>query len=458
MKKISHKSVFQRFKPHWLVTGGFLVVIAVGTVLLALPCATTGATRLPLLTALFTATTAACITGLSVLDIGSELTHFGQVVVLTLVQIGGLGIMTLGTFLLAAAGRRFSAQSEFVLLNAYGVARRHSLNSLLVYTIVFTVLFESIGTLLLWTRYRQMTLPDGGSALYYALFHAVSAFCNAGISLHAESLYAFRADPLYLLTICALIVSGGLGFIVMYNLATFKFWQRNLKTRGRLTLHTRVVLVTTAILLLLGTTTFLLQEWHHALADVPLSQKFLGALFHGVVPRSAGFCVVPMESITDSSRFTTALLMAIGASPGSTGGGMRTTTLAVLVMTMIAMYKNRTDTVIFQRTIPYAVVREALVIFILTLVAILLFYGILLMSEAPEHSDAASRLFFETVSAVGTVGASINHTAALSNVGRCVIILAMFLGRIGPLTVTLMIGSRYEPQYLRYPEEEVVVG
>jgi trk system potassium uptake protein TrkH len=445
-------------KPHWLVTLGFLAVIVAGACLLSLPAANTDGQRPPLLTAFFTATSASCVTGLSVVDIGADLTLFGQWVVLVMIQIGGLGIMTLGTFLLVVVGRRVSAQSEFVLMDAYGVAKSHSLRSLLLCALLFTVFFEGLGTFLLWLRYRNLTLPDGGSALYYAFFHAVNAFCNAGFSLHHDSLVSFRDDPFYLLVASTLIICGGLGFLVLYNLVTFRFWRRNLKTRGRLTLHTRIVLSATLILLLLGSAFFLLQEWSAALSGLSVRDKLVCGFFHGVVPRTAGFNAVPMDALSESSRFTTVLLMMIGGSPGSAAGGMKTTTLSVLIMTMIAMYKNRTETVMFSRTVPFTVVRESLVIFLLTVVCILVVYGLLLMAESPRHSDDASKLFFETVSAVGTVGLSINHTASLSAPGRCVVIAAMFLGRIGPLTVTLMIGSRNKAPCLHYPEEEVVVG
>lgn len=459
MKKIARKEpAAQRLSPQWLVAMGFVLAILTGTFLLSLPAANTSGLWQKPLTALFTATSATCVTGLSVIDIGTELTLFGQLVVLTLIQLGGLGITTFGTFLLVVVGRRLSVQSEFVLMDAYGTEEVHGLHSLLQWTMTFTFFFEGLGTLLLWTRYVDLGTFTIGKAFYYAAFHSVSAFCNAGFSLHRDSLIIFQNDPFYLATISFLVVCGGLGFLVLYNLITIKFWRRNLKTRGRLSLHTRIVLTATGLLILLGTALFLAQEWSNTLGNLSFTEKITCGLFQSITPRTAGFNAVPMDKIKEVTRFTTTLLMIIGGSPGSAAGGVKTTTLVVLVMTILAMCKNRRETVLFSRTIPYAVVREAIVIILLAASLILTAYGILLCTETIARAGDASRLLFETVSAVATVGLSINQTGTLSDAGRCVIILCMFVGRLGPLAVALMIGNRDETQRIRYPEEEVVVG
>ncbi|MDD4101993.1 MAG: TrkH family potassium uptake protein [Kiritimatiellae bacterium] len=437
---------------------GFLSAIIVGSALLSLPKANASGDWMSPLTALFTATSATCVTGLTVIDIGTELTLFGQVVVLSLIQLGGLGITTFGTFLLVLVGRRLSVQSEFVLMDAYGVDEVNGLRSLLLWTVAFTLFFEGIGALLLWPRYLHAGVVSSSRSLYYAVFHAVSAFCNAGFSLHADSLISFRNDPAYLYSICFLIICGGLGFLVLYNIITIKFWRRNLKTRGRITLHTKIVLSATLLLIVIGTAIFALLEWGNTLDGLPLHDKFTNALFHSITPRTAGFNVVPMGAIRELTRFTTTLLMFVGGSPGSAAGGIKTTTIVVLFMTIIAMCKNRHETVIFSRTLPYAVVREAIVIFLLAIFWVLTAYGIMLWTEFPKTTGDSSKLFFETVSAFATVGLSINHTDTLSNAGRCVIIVCMFVGRLGPLAVALMIGNREELQRIRYPQEEVVVG
>ena len=464
MRKTAKKEPFlKRLSPQWLMALGFLAAILTGAFLLSLPAANANGLRMGPVTALFTATSATCVTGLSVIDIGSQLTLFGQLVVLVLIQLGGLGITTFGTFLLVIVGRRLSVQSEFVLMSSYGIDEVKGIRSLLRWTIGLTFMTEAFGALLLWTRYVShapaLQMPDGvWTPIYYAVFHAISAFCNAGFSLHRDNLMPFQSDLVFLTAIDLLIVFGGLGFLVLYNLITLKFWRRNLKTRGRITLHTKVALVATLLLILLGTAAFLGQEWDNALAKLPWTNKIACAVFHAITPRTAGFNVVDMGQIHESTRFTTSLLMLVGGSPGSSAGGVKTTTMVVLIMTIIAMCNSRGETVVFSRTVPYTVVREAIVIFLLAASLILTAYGVLLWTESPLKPDDASKLIFETVSAAATSGLSINHTPSLSTAGRLVIIVCMFVGRLGPLAVALLIGAREESQRIRYPEEEIVVG
>ena len=462
-KPLKKESFVQRLSPQWLMALGFLFAILIGTLLLTLPAASATGAALTPVTALFTATSATCVTGLSVLDIGSDLTLFGQLVVLALIQLGGLGITTFGTFLLVLVGRRLSVQSEFVLMSAYGIDEVNGLRSLLRWTVGLTVLIEALGAFLLWTRYlihaADLRLAtDLWTPIYYAVFHSVSAFCNAGFSLHRASLIPFQDDPAFLCIIDLLILLGGLGFLVLYNLITTKFWRRNLKTRGRITLHSKIALTATLVLVCLGLVSFACQEWNHSLKELSLNSKVACSLFHSITPRTAGFNAVPMDQIKDVTRYTTALLMLIGGSPGSAAGGIKTTTLMVLIMTIIAMCRGRRETVIFSRTIPNTVVREAIVIFLLAVSLILTAYGILLWTEYPQKPDDAVKLIFETISAAATVGLSINHTPTLSTAGRWVIIVCMFVGRLGPLAVALLIGNRDEKRRIRHPEEEVVVG
>ncbi len=436
--------ITHHLSPQWLMALGFLFTILIGTCLLMLPVASTNGKGVAPVAALFTATSATCVTGLSVIDIGSELTLFGQLAVLTLIQLGGLGITTFGTFLLVLVGRRLSVQSEFVLMDAYGVEEVKGIRSLLLWTMGFTFLFESIGALLLWTRYLHplpgVPAPSGvWTSFYYAVFHAVSAFCNAGFSLHRDSMIPFQNDPFFLGVIDLLLFFGGIGFLVTYNLVTIKFWRRNLKTRGRISLHSKIALYTSFLLIIAGMAVFLVLEWSNTLEGLPLSGKLSCSLFQSVSPRTAGFNAVDMGQIKEVSRFTTTLLMLVGGCPGSAAGGVKATTLAVLVMTVVAMCKGRRETVIF-------------------IALVIVAYGTLLCTEYPQKNDDAAKLFFETVSAAATSGLSINHTPSLSTAGRLVIILCMYLGRLGPLAIVLMIGARDESHRIRYPEEEIVVG
>jgi len=442
---------------------GFMFAILIGAFLLTRPISNTNGHSMGSVTALFTATSATCVTGLSVIDIGTELTLFGQLVVLTLIQLGGLGITTFGTFLLVLVGRRLSVQNEFVLMSSYGIDEVNGLRSLLRWTMGLTFVIEGLGAFLLWTRYllhaHELHMPPGlWPPIYYAIFHSVSAFCNAGFSLHRENLIPFQRDPFYLCVIDLLIVLGGLGFLVLYNVINTKFWRSNLKTRGRVSLHSKIALMATLLLITVGAATFLFQEWNNTLKDLSLFQKVTCSLFQSITPRTAGYNVIDMGQIKDTTRFTTSLLMLVGGSPGSAAGGVKTTTLVVLIMTIFAICKNRSETVIFSRTIPNTVVREALVIFLLSIAVVFTAFGLLLLTEAPLKPDDASKLIFETVSAFATVGLSINLTPTLSTAGQWVIITCMYVGRLGPLAVALLIGAREDSLRIRYPEEEIVVG
>lgn len=460
------KKELKLIPPQWIIAGLFFFTIVVGALLLMLPFATVAEGSLPPLSAFFTSTSALCVTGLTVINIGTELTLFGQLVVLLLIQLGGLGIMTIGTFLLVIVGQRLSLQDENVLMSTYGTGEADNLRSLLRLSIGFTLLFESIGAILLWQcylspppEYAKLMGEGAGRPLYYAVFHSVSAFCNAGFSLHRNSLVSFHNTPLYMLTISTLVITGGLGFLVIYNLTKIRFWQRNLKTRGRLTLHSRVVLGSTVILLVVGTLLILLQEWNNTLADIPqIHNKICTAFFQAMTPRTAGFNALPMTELHGSTRFTTSLLMFVGGSPGSTAGGIKTSTLFVLIVTIFSICKGRTQTIFFHRCIPAHIVREAIIIFLLSLFGVLIAYGLLLYSEQPGTPGEASNLFFEAVSAFATVGLSMHTTATLSPMGEFIIMVCMYIGRLGPLTVALLIGSRNVIERIRYPEEEVVVG
>lgn len=445
-------------KPQWLIAGAFAGTILIGTVLLMTPWASATRQWTNVLTALFTATSACCVTGLAVVDMGTHFSFFGQIVILSLIQFGGIGIMTLGTFLLVLVGRRLSVQNEFVLINSFGIEDVRGLPSLLRRSLLFTLVFEGAGAAILAWRYIGAGYTTEHAA-YYGIFHSVSAYCNAGFALHSDSLISFQSDPLYLGTICALIVFGGLGFLVIYNLSSFKFWRRNRKTRGRVSLHTRLVLVTTGLLLLSSTLLFLATDWNGAFAGMSTETKLTSAIFSAVSPRTAGFNVVPMESFSVAGRFLHIPLMFIGGAPGSTAGGIKITALVVLLLTIAAMLRGRRETHLNDRTIPLAVVREATVIFALSIFAVLFFFSLLLLTEAPTvGTDVSDRLLFETVSAFGTVGLSLDTTPNLTSAGRLIIILCMFIGRIGPLTAALVIGTQEVGQRIRYPEEEVVVG
>jgi trk system potassium uptake protein TrkH len=337
------------------------------------------------------------------------------------------------------------------------------LKPLLWRTIVFTLWIEGAGALLLALRLRLTHGYEWSKALAHGIFHSVSAFCNAGFALHETSLVQWRHDPAILLIVSALIVLGGLGFLVLFNLSSIRFWTRDRVQRGRLTLHSKIVLLTSGVLILAGGAAFLALEQGHTLHGLDWPDRLSCALLQSITPRTAGFNVVEIAAVKPATRFMTVLLMFIGGSPASTAGGVKTTTMVVLMLTVYAMISSREDTEALHRTIPAKIVREAISIFMLGVLCVVVFFTALLITEdaALLSLDLATPydVFFETVSAFGTVGLSTGVTPQLSSAGRLLVTVCMFVGRLGPLTLALVIGTRdTRTQPIRYPEEEVVVG
>ena len=436
-------------KTRVLIVLGFLGTIAVGAFLLMLPVSSAKHVWMPPMDALFTACSAVCITGLTVIDVGVTLSRFGHCVLLFLVQVGTVGIMTVGTFFLVVVGRRLSLTNEFSLMNAYGVSGVRGWRGLVVWVVLSMTAIELIGMFAL-----HAIFPAGG--WFNSYFYSVMAFCNAGFSLDAGSLATYAHQPFFLLTMAVLVILGGFGFLVIYNLCTIQFWRRNLVKRGRLTLHTRVVLWTSVFFMVVMTIFFLALEWRK-LASFSAFEKGVISFFHSISPRTCGFSIVPVEQFHPSTRFVSELLMFIGAAPGGAGGGIKVTTFAVFAVTIVAICRGRRDTVMFKRTISEAVVREAIVIVMVFATMIALAMTVLLMSDGDRLSFES--LLFETISAVSTTGLSSGGTtSSLSSVGRVVIMVCMFCGRLGALAIVLLIGGQDERTTIRYPREELVVG
>ena len=428
---------------------GFVALITLGAIALSSPWARLAGTWGNWSDAAFTACSAVCVTGLSVVDIAKEFTFAGQVVLIVLVELGALGLMALGTFLLVAIGRRLSYAREFSLMNAYGVAGIQGVKGLMLWIVGSMVVIEAFGAGLLYYRFHDW---------YLSVFYSVMSFCNAGFSLYPDSLAKFAADPFVLVVLALETILGGIGFLVIYNLCTFKFLRRTSGGKGRLSLHSAVVLKFSFGLIALAFAVFLLSEWNWSLKDFDWPQKLWVALYQAITPRSCGFTVVPLESLRLSTIGLYEGLMFIGGAPGSVAAGIKVTTLAVLVYTILAMCRGESETVISKRVISYDVVRESIVIVVALMLLENVVYGLLLVTE-PNAEATGVRLFFEAVSAITTTGLSVGDTTArLSPAGRTVIMVAMFLGRLGALTVVLMIGSRESKRHVRYPNEELVVG
>ena len=440
------------------IPAGFVVAIFLGAFLLAMPCSNTGGCWMPAMDALFTSCSAVCITGLTVINPGTDLTVFGQSVLLLLVQVGCVGIMTLGTFVLVVVGRRISLHEEFTLSDAYGAAGVKGLKGLIIWVVSSLLAIEAIGTVVL--RY---TLPEGllaeGGEWFRAYFYSVMAFCNAGFSRDAGSLMMVAESRPAIFVMGTLIILGGLGFMALYNICTIKFWQRSLVQRGRLSLHTRVVLRLTMYLTLAAFVLFVAVEWVGTLSKMVAGDRLAVAFFHSVTPRTAGFTVVPLESLHPATRFIDGVLMFIGAGPGSAGGGIKMTTFFVLICTLSAIYHGRKDVIVHKRTLPIDIIRESIVITFLYAAALAVATAVLLVSEIGREGLDFERILFEATSAITTTGLSIGDTTQrLSTFGRCVLMVCMFAGRLGALTIVLLVAGREDPQSVRYPKEEIVVG
>jgi trk system potassium uptake protein TrkH len=449
-------------RPEWIGVKAFGVAIVTGAILLCLPVSSAEGRWTSPLVSLFTATSATCVTGLTIVDTGSYFSRFGQIVILCLIQAGGLGIMTLSTVLLVAVGRRLSLHEEIALGGSLGRQSGNGLRRLLFGAMFLTVFAETAGGMVLyWRLITQHNMPQNDAA-YSAAFHSISAFCNAGFSLYPDSLCRFRSDSVFLLVMAVMIVLGGLGFIVLDNLVSLSPWSRNRIRRGRISLHSRIVLAASALLICAGAVFFLVMEWHGVLSDMSIGEKTSVSLFQAVTPRTAGFNVVETGDLCPSTFFFTLTLMFIGGAPGSTAGGIKVTTVVIMVLTMATMASGRRQTVLYGRAVSEHVTREAISIFVLALACVAACFQLLLLTE---HGDFVSggainsdELLFETVSAFGTVGLSTGITSALSAPGKLVLIFCRFVGRLGPMTIALLIGRKGVAGVATYPEEAVIVG
>ena len=433
-------------KAKFAIPLGFIGVILAGAGLLSLPASGS----LGFLDALFTSCSAVCITGLTVIDPGVSLTRFGQGVLLGLVEIGCVGIMTFGTFILVVAGQRLSLAQEFSLSNAYGVKGVKGFRGLVMWVVLSMLAIEGLGA---WALNAELHDP------YKAWFYSVMAFCNAGFTIDPGGLTAFAGQPLFIVEMGVLVILGGLGFMVIYNFCTIKFWRRSLIKQGRLSLHTRVVMWTTLAFVLAAFVVIMACEFTKSLADFPWPNKLAVAFFQAVTPRTSGFTVVPLELMHPVTRFFSEILMFIGAAPGSAGGGIKITTFVVFLFTVHSYCHRRREVVISKRTIPPETIREALIITFTFFFCIALTTAALLVTEYGSRGYDFEKLLFEAVSAVTTTGlAFTDTTAALSLPGRFVVMFAMFIGRLGALTVVLMIAGDDAPETVRYPKEDVLVG
>jgi len=452
---------FIKFKPHQIIVLSFLSVIILGAILLNLPIAT-NANRSPgIINSLFTATSATCVTGLTVEDTGSFFSPFGKLIILCLIQAGGLGIMTFSMMFAILLGRKLSISQNLTVQSALGHSRIEGLHKLIIYIVVFTFSIEALGAILLYLRWSATMGWGGIAGVEKAVFHAVSAFCNAGFSLFSTSIMRFRSDWVTVTVFSALIIIGGMGFVVILDIPKLKFWRKDRALiLSRISLQTKIVFLVTILLILLGSIGVFVFEGGYALKAMPLKEKIASSLFTSITPRIAGFNVLQTGALRPVTLFMLIILMFIGASPGSTGGGIKTVTFGIIIAAFYSMFYNRDRISLFGRTIPKQTYRRAAVIVFLGLGLVVASTFLLSMTESvgTQSSHYFLSLLFESTSAFGTVGLSMGITPNLTNMGKIIVMCTMFIGRLGPLTIALAIAMRKEKINYRYPEEKLMVG
>ncbi len=435
-----------------LIALGFLILILIGALLLSLPAASRDGESVGFVDALFTAVSASCVTGLIVVDTFAHWTLFGQLTILVMIQIGGLGFMTILMMISLFLKRRIGLTERSLMQESINTMHIGGIVRLTKRILKGTLLFEGVGALILAARF----VPEMGfwSGVYCGVWHSVSAFCNAGFDIMGRfgeftSLTRYVGDPTVNLTVCALIIVGGIGFFVWDDVYTHRLNFR------RYSLHTKIVLVTTAALLVLPTVLFFFTERNHAYAGLDGGARALAALFSAVTPRTAGFNTVDTAALSPAGRLLTMLLMFIGGSPGSTAGGIKTTTLAVMIVSVIAGAKNRSVVNIFGRRLEAYTFRRAAAVVSVNLTLALSACALICVCQPSLPLDG---VLFEAFSAIGTVGMSAGLTTALSAVSRLAIAVLMYCGRVGSLSFALVFTENRKRPAVVFPEERVNIG
>lgn len=451
----------KRLRPAHIIVAGFLTVIVIGSILLCLPISSKSRTATNYLDALFTATSAVCVTGLVVVDTATHFSFFGQAVLLLLIQIGGLGFMSLTTMFLLLLRRKITLKDRLLIKEALNQENNHGIVRLARNMLLVTFGIEGVGFLLLLYPFVS---HNGGIGVWQAFFCAVSAFCNAGFDVLSVtgteyiSLGGYAGNVLVNLSISLLIILGGLGFTVLMDLG------KNKGNFKKLSLHSKIVLLCTATLVLAGWLFFLLSEFTNkaTLGNLSAGDRVLAALFQSVTTRTAGFATVSQGALRPASKLGSMLLMFVGASPGSTGGGIKTTTLAVLLIAAISGISNSRRVTLGKRHVRNASIRKSLSIFLMGVLLVLLSTLVLLMTErgsVPAELLTFENVLFESFSAYGTVGLSCGITPYLSIAGKIILMLMMFLGRVGTVTVGLMFVTRKtSDDLIRYPDADIMIG
>ncbi len=438
--------------PTQVLVLGFLSLILIGTILLNLPIASRSGESVGLVNALFTATSAVCVTGLVVVDTLTHWTTFGHIVILVLIQIGGLGFMTLGTLFAFIVGKKIFLKERLLMkesLNQFSVA---GVVRLTKYILIMTFTIEAIGAILLSITF----VPEHGplKGIWYSVFHSISAFCNAGFSIIGDfrSMTPYVNNPIVTLTVVTLVVLGGIGFVVILEVLE----KRSFK---KFSLHTKLALTMTASLLIIGFLVMITTEFNNpnTMGNLPWSGKILSAIFHSVTPRTAGFNTLPLGGMTVAALFITMVFMFIGGSSAGTAGGVKVTTVGLVIAGVASEIKGKNDIEAFDKRIPMHQIIRAIAIIGLSMGVVVL---VIMVLSITESNASFLEIMFESVSAFGTVGLSLGITRELSVIGKIIISITMFFGRVGPLTIFLALAQRRQKNMgtLRYPEEKIIIG
>ena len=446
-----------RFTTTQIILLSFLLVILIGSFLLALPISSTNGIAVPYIDALFTATTSTCVTGLVTLPTFSTWSVFGQIVILILIQVGGLGVITIMTGLMLLLNRKLGISDRLLIQEAFNLNTMSGLVKFVKNVLFGTLIIEGIGAVL----YMLVFVPEfGAKGIWISVFNSVSAFCNAGIDIIADnSLCNYAANPLINIVTSALVILGGLGYIVWWDvLRVVKSRSpQNRKIFRHLTLHSKIAITVTASLILAGAILIFIFEYANPLTigEMNLFDKIQVSFFQSVTTRTAGFASVPQENLTNASAAISLLLMMIGGSPVGTAGGIKTVTIAVLVCSAFATIRNKNSATLFGRRISEGSVKKAVAVAV-TFLMICVASTILLMATS---NVSAIDAVYETVSATATVGLSRNLTATLNTFGKLIIIVTMYFGRVGPISLAVALGSKNESQnVISEPTEDISIG
>ncbi|WLV24968.1 TrkH family potassium uptake protein [Aciduricibacillus chroicocephali] len=433
-----------RLSPPQLLAAGFMLMILIGGLLLKLPAA--GTEHVSWIDAFFTAVSATTVTGLGTVDIGSTFSLFGEIIIMVLVQLGGLGLMTFAVMALIMLGRKIGLKQRLLVQEAFNQTSIGGIIRLVRTLFLFSIIIEGIAFLLLSERW----VPEYGwsKGMYYSLFHTVTAFNNAGFSLWPDNLARYVGDPVVNIVISGLFIIGGLGFTVLIDL-----WRK--RDFRSLTLHTKLMLVGTFIINLSAMGLIFVMEYgnQRSFGGLSLHEQLFGSLFQAVSPRTAGFLTIPTSDLTVSSILLIMVLMFIGAGSASTGSGIKLTTFIVVLLTTISFLKGKDEVVIFRRTIRKATILRSLAIIVVSLLFVLVSLFLLTMTENKPFLS----LLFEVLSAFGTVGLTLDLTPHLTTPGKIIIMGLMFIGRVGPLAFAFIFATR-KSSAVKYPEEDIFTG